>query len=127
MRHILTAACTLALSGGAALAQPAETAAAADAEAGAAAEASASVSDDELLRFGRAVVRIQEINAAPAGSLADEARQAALAAAVTDAGLEVAEFNRIGEAVGGDAALQARVVTLLQADQAAAAAPAAAQ
>lgn len=124
MRQLITAAaCAAAFIAGPALAQSAD-ATPADGAAAAEAGAAASVSDDELLRFGRAVVRIQEVNAD--ATLADEERQARLAAAVEDAGLEVADFNRLGQVVGADQALQARMIGLLQADQAAAAGGAAA-
>lgn len=115
MRHLFTAAvCAAAVLAGPALAQEAASAQPAEAEAPA-----AEISDDELLRFGRAVVRLQAIGAD--ATLSEEDRGAQMAAAVTDNGFEVADFNRLGQVIGADQALQTRMIALLQADQAAAA------
>lgn len=74
----------------------------------AAGSVAAGVSDEEVAQFSAAMARIRDV--APAGGAAPDAdQQAAMAAAVSNSGLELERFNAIATAVSEDARLRARV------------------
>jgi hypothetical protein len=89
---------------------PAPDGAAAAQEAAPAGDAAAAVevSDAEVESFAKATVKLQAIEAD--ASLQGDQKQAAMTAAVKDAGLEPAKYNQITQAVGTDTALRAKVV-----------------
>ncbi|MXP41406.1 DUF4168 domain-containing protein [Altererythrobacter soli] len=75
-----------------------------------AAEAAATVevTDAEVESFATATVKLQAIEAD--ASLQGDQKQAAMAAAVKESGLEPVKYNQIAQAVGTDTALRAKVV-----------------
>jgi hypothetical protein len=91
---------------GAAAAQ--EAAPSGEAAATATATAPVEVSDAEVESFAKATVKLQAIEAD--ASLQSDQKQAAMTAAVKEAGLEPAKYNQITQAVGTDTALRAKVV-----------------
>ena len=114
----------------AAPATPAEPAAPADPAADAAAEpalpaepatpaapaaaaplAAAAVTEAEVDSFAKATVKLQAIQAD--ATIAADLKQAAMQAAVTEAGLDPAKYNAIGKAVQADPALRTRVQTAM--------------
>lgn len=72
------------------------------------AAASVEVTDAEVERFAKATVKLQEIDGD--ASLAGDQKQAAMAAAVEEAGLDPVKYNQIAQAVGTDTALRAKVI-----------------
>ncbi len=88
----------------------AEAAAPADAL-GAEASTSAEVTEAEIDSFARATVKLHEIQGD--ASIAEDQKQSAMAAAVTEAGLDAAKYNEIGQAAQADADLRARVQTAM--------------
>lgn len=66
------------------------------------------VTDAEVESFAQATVKLQEIEADT--SIAGDQKQAAMAAAVQEAGLDPVKYNEIAQAVGTDTALRAKVV-----------------
>jgi ABC-type Na+ efflux pump permease subunit len=89
---------------------PAPDAAAAAQDVAPAGEAAAAVdvSDAEVESFAKATVKLQEIDGD--ASLEGDQKQAAMAAAVQEAGLDPVKYNEIAQAVGTDTALRAKVV-----------------
>src|SRR5690606_11012595 len=79
--------------------------------AGADASAATDISEAEIESFARATVQLQEIQADD--SIADDQKQSAMAAAVSEAGLDAAKYHQIGQAAQADAALRAKVQTAL--------------
>ena len=71
----------------------------------------ADVTDAEIDSFAKATVKLQEIQAD--ASIAAEQKQTAMAAAVTEAGLDPAKYNAIGRAAQSDAELRAKVQTAM--------------
>lgn len=88
----------------------AEAAAPADV-AGADASAATDISEAEIDSFARATVKLHEIQAD--ASIADDQKQSAMAAAVSEAGLDAAKYNEIGQAAQADADLRAKVQTAM--------------
>lgn len=106
--------CTLAALGfaTAALAQPAlaqtTEPAAPDAPAEAAKPAGgAAVTDAQVDAFAAATVKVQAIDAD--ASIAADQKQEKMRAAVTEAGLDAATYNKIGQALATDTELRSRV------------------
>ena len=91
-------------------AAPAPDAAAAAQDVAPAGEAAAAVdvTDAEVESFAKATVKLQEIDAD--ASLEGDQKQAAMAAAVQEVGLDPVKYNQIAQAVGTDTALRAKVV-----------------
>lgn len=90
-------------------AQEAAPAAAAEDPAPAAeAAAAVEVTDAEVESFAKATVKLQAIQADT--SIEGDKKQAAMAAAVKESGLEPVKYNQIAQAVGTDTALRAKVV-----------------
>jgi O6-methylguanine-DNA--protein-cysteine methyltransferase len=87
---------------------PDGAAAAQEAAPAAGAAAAVEVTDAEIESFAQATVKLQAIDAD--ASLQGDQKQAAMAAAVKQAGLEPAKYNQIAQAVGTDTALRAKVV-----------------
>ena len=73
--------------------------------------AAASVTEAEVDSFAKATVKLQAIQAD--ATIAADLKQAAMQAAVTEAGLDPAKYNAIGKAVQADPALRARVQTAM--------------
>ena len=96
---------------GDAAASAAASAAPAEAAAPAAALAVADVSEAEVDSFAKATVKLQAIQAD--ATIAADQKQAAMQAAVTEAGLDPAKYNAIGKAAQADPALRARVQTAM--------------
>lgn len=71
----------------------------------------ADVSDAEVDSFAKATVKLQAIQAD--ATIAADLKQAAMQAAVNEAGLDPAKYNAIGKAVQADPALRARVQTAM--------------
>jgi hypothetical protein len=71
----------------------------------------ADVSEAEIDSFAKATVRLQAIQAD--ATIAADQKQAAMAAAVTEAGLDPAKYNAIGKAAQADPALRAKVQTAM--------------
>ena len=89
-------------------AAPAEPATpAADATVAAAAE----VSESDIDSFAKATVKLQEIQ--DDASIAADQKQSAMAAAVSEAGLDPAKYNAIGKAAQSDATLRVKVQTAM--------------
>ena len=72
------------------------------------AAAAVEVTDAEVESFAKATVKLQAIDAD--ASLPGDQKQAAMAAAVQEVGLDPAKYNQIAQAVGTDTALRAKVV-----------------
>lgn len=83
----------------------------ADAGADAAVTADASFTDAEIDSFAKATVEVQKIDADT--SIDASAKQEQMAAAVTDAGLDPAKYNEIGQALATDPELRAKVQTAM--------------
>ena len=81
------------------------------AEPAAPAIAAADVSEAEIESFARATVELQAIQAD--ATIAADQKQAAMAAAVTGAGLNPAKYNAIGKAAQADPELRAKVQTAM--------------
>ena len=95
-------------------AAPADAAPPADAAApaaDAAVTAAADVTEADIDSFAKATVALQEIQADT--SIAPEQKQTAMAAAVSEAGLDPAKYNEIGRAAQSDAQLRAKVQTAM--------------
>jgi O6-methylguanine-DNA--protein-cysteine methyltransferase len=86
------------------------------------AAAAVDVTDAEVESFAKATVKLQEIDADT--SLEGEQKQAAMAAAVQETGLDPVKYNQIAQAVGTDTALRAKVVEAMGKAQGSAAGPA---
>jgi len=71
----------------------------------------ANVSDAEVDSFAKATVKLQAIQAD--ATIAADLKQAAMQAAVTEAGLDPVKYNAIGKAVQSDPALRAKVQTAM--------------
>jgi hypothetical protein len=69
------------------------------------------VSEAEIDSFAQATVKLQEIQAD--ASIAADQKQAAMQAAVTEAGLDPVKYNAIGKAAQADPALRAKVQTAM--------------
>jgi hypothetical protein len=69
------------------------------------------VTETEVDSFAKATVKLQAIQAD--ATIAADLKQAAMQAAVTEAGLDPAKYNAIGKAVQADPALRARVQTAM--------------
>ena len=65
----------------------------------------------EIDSFAKATLKLREIQSDTA--LDDDQRQAAMAAAVEEAGLDPTTYNRISSAVGTDTALRDRIVAAM--------------
>lgn len=102
MRSALLAAAALGL---AAAAAPA----AAQAPAAPAAQASAQISDAELAQFAAAMEGVGAVGAQVQNNTPTAEQQAAMAEAITGAGLTIDRFNQISQAVSADQQLQARL------------------
>jgi len=92
-------------------AEPATPAQAAAPAASAAVTAAADVSEADIDSFAKATVALQEIQADTA--IAPEQKQTAMAAAVSEAGLDPAKYNAISKATQSDAELRAKVQTAM--------------
>jgi hypothetical protein len=95
-------------------ADPAADAGAPDAADAATTDTAASASafsDTEVDSFAKATVKLQAIQSDT--TIAEDQKQSAMAAAVTDAGLDPAKYNEIGAQVSADEALRARVQTAM--------------
>jgi len=96
----------------AAPAEPTTSAAPAEPAAPAAAPlAVADVTEAEIDSFAQATVKLQAIQAD--ATIAADLKQAAMQAAVTEVGLDAAQYNAIGQATQADPALRARVQTAM--------------
>lgn len=73
--------------------------------------ASSAVSDTDVENFAKATVKLRAIQADT--SIADDQKQSAMAAAVSEAGLDPQKYNEIGARVSADEALRARVQTAM--------------
>jgi len=73
--------------------------------------AAAAVTEAEVDSFAKATVKLQAIQAD--ATIAADLKQAAMQAAVTEAGLDPAKYNAIGKAVQADPALRTRVQTAM--------------
>lgn len=73
--------------------------------------AAAEVSEADIDSFAKATVKLQEIQAD--ATIADDQKQAAMQAAVTEAGLDPAKYNAIGKAAQADPELRAKVQTAM--------------
>ena len=71
----------------------------------------ADVTEAEIDSFAKATVRLQSIQAD--ATIAADQKQAAMQAAVTEAGLDPAKYNAIGKAAQADPALRAKVQTAM--------------
>ena len=71
----------------------------------------ADVTEAEIDSFAKATVKLQEIQAD--ATIAADQKQAAMQAAVTEAGLDPAKYNAIGKATQADPALRAKVQTAM--------------
>ena len=69
------------------------------------------VSEAEIDSFAKATVKLQAIQADTA--LAADQKQTAMAAAVTEAGLDPAKYNEIGKAAAADPELRASIQTAM--------------
>lgn len=86
-------------------------ASAAPAAPAAAAAVGAEVTEAEVDSFAKATVKLQAIQADT--TIAADLKQAAMQAAVTEAGLDPAKYNAIGKAIQADPALRAKVQTAM--------------
>jgi hypothetical protein len=84
---------------------------AADAATADTAASTSAFSDTEVDSFAKATVKLQSIQSDT--TIAEDQKQSAMAAAVTDAGLDPAKYNEIGAQVSADEALRARVQTAM--------------
>lgn len=82
-----------------------------DASADATTSADASFTDAEIDSFAKATVEVQKIDAD--ASVDASAKQEQMAAAVTNAGLDPAKYNEIGQALATDPELRAKVQTAM--------------
>jgi uncharacterized membrane protein len=73
--------------------------------------AAADVTETEIDSFAKATVALQEIQADT--TIAADQKQSAMAAAVTESGLDPAKYNAIGRAAQSDAELRAKVQTAM--------------
>jgi len=73
--------------------------------------AASDVSEAEVDSFAKATVKLQAIQAD--ATIAAEQKQAAMQAAVTEAGLDPATYNAIGKAAQADPTLRAKVQTAM--------------
>lgn len=89
----------------------ADSAAAAVEAAPASPAASSAVSDTDVESFAKATVKLRAIQADT--SIADDQKQSAMSAAVSEAGLDPQKYNEIGARVSADEALRARVQTAM--------------
>lgn len=87
---------------------PDGAAAAQDVAPAAEAAVAVAVTDAEVESFAKATLKLREIDADT--SVEGDRKQAAMAAAVEEAGLDPVKYNQIAQAVGTDTALRARVV-----------------
>jgi hypothetical protein len=71
----------------------------------------ADLSEADIDSFAQATVKLQKIQAD--ATIAADLKQAAMRAAVTEAGLDPARYNAIGKAAQADPALRARVQTAM--------------
>ena len=94
-----------------AAAEPALPAEPATPAAPAASIGAANVTEAEVDSFAKATVKLQAIQAD--ATIAADLKQAAMQAAVTEAGLDPAKYNAIGKAVQADPALRTRVQTAM--------------
>jgi O6-methylguanine-DNA--protein-cysteine methyltransferase len=117
MKRVLVLALGGALCSTMAHAQSADTEGAPAPDAAAAAQgvapageaaAAVDVTDAEVESFAKATVKLQAIDAD--ASLEGDQKQAAMAAAVQEVGLDPVKYNQIAQAVGTDTALRAKVV-----------------
>ena len=69
------------------------------------------MTEAEVDSFAKATVKLQAIQAD--ATIAADLKQAAMQAAVTEAGLDPAKYNAIGKAVQADPALRTRVQTAM--------------
>jgi hypothetical protein len=84
---------------------------AADAATADTAASTSAFSDTEVDSFAKATVKLQSIQSDT--TIAEDQKQSAMAAAVTEAGLDPAKYNEIGAQVSADEALRARVQTAM--------------
>lgn len=84
---------------------------AADAATADTASAASAFSDTEVDSFAKATVKLQAIQSDT--TIAEDQKQSAMAAAVSEAGLDPAKYNEIGAQVSADEALRARVQTAM--------------
>ena len=71
----------------------------------------ADVSEADIDSFAKATVKLQAIQAD--ATIAADAKQAAMQAAVTESGLDPVKYNAIGKAAQADPALRAKVQTAM--------------
>ena len=71
----------------------------------------ADVSEADIDSFAKATVKLQSIQADT--TIAADAKQAAMQAAVTESGLDPVKYNAIGKAAQADPALRAKVQTAM--------------
>lgn len=76
-----------------------------------AAAVTVTVTEAEIDSFAKATVKLQEIQAD--ATIAADQKQTAMAAAVSEAGLDPAKYNEIGRATQSDAELRAKVQTAM--------------
>jgi hypothetical protein len=93
-------------------AAPAEPTTPAESSAQVGVAASAAFTDDQIDSFAAATVKVQTIDAD--ASIAADQKQAQMRAAVTDAGLDAATYNKIGRAIATDTELRGRVQVAMQ-------------
>lgn len=67
------------------------------------------VSDADLAAFATAMTAVRGVMAGVQGGQPTTEQQAAMASAITDAGLTIDQFNSLSTRISGDAVLQARV------------------
>lgn len=67
------------------------------------------IADTELAKFAEAMEAVQAISAEVEGGTPTAEQQAAMAAAIEQAGLDIARFNAISTAVSSDAVVRARL------------------
>lgn len=73
--------------------------------------ATAEVTDADIDSFAQATVRLQQIQAD--ATIADDEKQVAMQAAVTESGLDPEKYNAIGRAAQDDPELRAKVQTAM--------------
>jgi hypothetical protein len=73
--------------------------------------ATVEVSDADIDNFAKATVKLREIQADT--SLADDAKQSAMVAAVAEVNLDAAKYNAIGRAAQADATLRTKIQTAM--------------
>ena len=84
----------------------------------AAATADAAVTDAQLESFAAAMEKVRQISAEVQGGTPTDEQQAAMAAAIEGAGLDIAVFNAISSQVSSDPVMRARVALATAADPA---------